>query len=146
MPVKVRDILAKKAQEVASVSQDATVAEAAHLMNQRRIGALVVTSGPRVVGIFTERDILCRVVAEHRDAAQTRVHEVMTAPVACCQSDTELEECRAVMTTRRMRHLPVVDDNRLVGMLSIGDIMAHEAAAQQETIKYLNEYLYGPTR
>ena len=118
MPVKVRDILAKKAQEVASVSQDATVAEAAHLMNQRRIGALVVTSGPRVVGIFTERDILCRVVAERR----------------------------AVMTTRRMRHLPVVDDNRLVGMLSIGDIMAQQVAAQQETIKYLNEYLYGPTR
>ena len=146
MPVKVRDILAKKAHEVASIGHDATVAEAAELMNQRQIGALVVTNGPRVVGIFTERDILCRVVAERRDPAQIRVHEVMTAPVACCQSDSNLDECRTAMTTERMRHLPVVDDNRLVGMISIGDIMAHEVAAQQETIKHLNEYLYGPTR
>ena len=145
MPALVRDILAKKSHEVASVTEDASVIDAAGLMNQRRFGALVVTSGPNVVGIFTERDILCRVVAEKRDPAGTKVGEVMSSPVACCQSDTKLEECRAVMTTKRLRHLPVVDDNQLVGMLSIGDLMAHEVAAQQETIQYLNEYLYGPT-
>ena len=146
MSVLVRDILAKKTQEVASIGQEATVLEAATLMNQRHIGALVVTRGPKVVGIFTERDILRRIVAAQRDAAQTRVGEVMSAPVACCRSDSKLTECRTFMTTQRHRHFPVVDGNCLVGMISIGDILAHEAAAQQETIQYLNEYLYGPSR
>ena len=145
MPVLVRDILARKTGEVASISREATVLEAASLMNQHRIGALVVTSGPSVVGIFTERDILRRIVAVQRDAARTQVGEVMSAPVACCRSDSKLTECRAFMTAQRHRHFPVVDDNRLVGMISIGDIMAYELATQQETIQYLSEYLYGPS-
>lgn len=145
MPTLVKDLLAKKALEVASVLQDSTVLDAAKAMNRQRIGAVVVTSGPNVVGIFTERDILNRVVACQKDAATLRVCDVMTKPVACCKSDTPISECRSVMTSKRIRHLPVVDNQRLTGMISIGDLMAHEVAKQQETIHYLNEYLYGPS-
>jgi CBS domain-containing protein len=141
----VSDILAKKGTAVASIGRDSTVLDAAHAMNERRIGALVVTEGDSVVGIFTERDVLTRVVAPQRDPATTRVAEVMTASVACCRPDTRLEECRTVMTDRRIRHLPVVDEGRLVGIITSGDVLASEMAAKNETIEYLHAYVHGPT-
>jgi CBS domain-containing protein len=140
----VQAILDKKGHHVFSVAEDATVLDAARLMNEHRIGGLVVTHGEKVVGIFTERDILCRVVAARRDPAQTAVKEVMTTPVACCTPETTREECRTVMRTRRLRHLPVVKDDRLMGMISIGDLLEAAEADQIETIRYLYEYLYGP--
>jgi CBS domain-containing protein len=112
-------------------------------MNQHRVGALVVTRGEKVVGIFTERDVLYRVVAAQRDPAHTLVKEVMSAPVACCTPDTTHDECRAVMRTRRIRHLPVVVDERLVGIVSIGDVLTAVEAHQGMTIRYLYEYMHG---
>jgi CBS domain-containing protein len=112
-------------------------------MNEHRIGALVVTEGEHVVGIFTERDILNRVVAQERSPGETRVRDVMTSPVAVCSPDTTTAECRRVMRDRRIRHLPVVDNERLVGMVSIGEITADNEAEQSETIRYLYEYMYG---
>lgn len=141
----VRDILKKQA-EVASTNEDTMVFAAAKVMSERRIGALVVARGAKVVGIFTERDVLNRVVAEKRDPATTRVGDVMTTPVACCKSSSPVAECRSVMSEKRIRHLPVVDDGRLVGMLSSGDILAMENRRQQETIEYLHEYLHSGTR
>ncbi|NOT00218.1 MAG: CBS domain-containing protein [Phycisphaerales bacterium] len=141
----VQDIL-KKQGEVAITNEDTMVIAAAKMMSERRIGALVVARGDKVVGIFTERDVLNRVVAEHRNPATTRVGEVMTSPVACCKSTSPVAECRSVMTEKRIRHLPVVDDGRLVGMLSSGDILAMENRQQQETIEYLHEYLHSGTR
>lgn len=128
---------------VACISADATVVDAARMMNTRRIGSVVVTSGEKVVGIFTERDILNRVVAENRVPIETTVREVMTSPVACCREDTSLAECRRVMRTQRIRHLPVVENDRLIGMVSIGDVLQTEVAEQTETIRHLHEYLYG---
>ncbi|MGD8453039.1 MAG: CBS domain-containing protein [Phycisphaerae bacterium] len=139
----VRDILEKKGTRVHSVSVDATVHEAASLMNDHRIGGLVVTAGDKVVGIFTERDILCRVVAARRDPMSIHVRDVMTAPVACCTPATTWAECRAVMRQRRIRHLPVVEGERLHGIVSIGDILEVTEAEHQQTIRYLHEYLYG---
>jgi len=141
----VRDILARKGPDVAAVSKDASVLDAARIMNERRIGALVVTTGDQVIGIFTERDVLNRVVAAQRSANTTRVGEVMTSPCACCKPETALEECRDVMTEKKIRHLPVVDAGRLCGMISIGDLMAAEAHNRQTTIEYMHEYLYGRT-
>ncbi|MFQ5805206.1 MAG: CBS domain-containing protein [Phycisphaerae bacterium] len=137
----VQKILEHKGREVVSIDDEAKVVDAARLMNERHIGALVVVRGETVVGIFTERDILNRVVAQLRDPAATTVHEVMTSPVACCSPETERAECRSVMRNRRIRHLPVVRDERLVGIISIGDILEDEGADQQETIRYLYEYL-----
>jgi CBS domain-containing protein len=112
-------------------------------MNTHRIGSLVVTDGDRAVGIFTERDILQRVVGADRQPADTVVKDVMTTPMACCRRDTKLAECRAIMTTKRIRHLPVVEDGKLLGIISAGDLLAHEVADQQSTIEYLHDYLYG---
>ncbi len=136
-------ILEKKGSVVATVDREATVLEAAKRMNERHIGALVVTSGDMVVGIFTERDILNRIVAAGRDPGKTKVAEVMTSPMACCRRDTRLAECKGVMTQKRIRHLPVVEDGKLYGMISSGDILASESADQQATIEYLHDYLHG---
>jgi len=138
-----QSILQKKGADVATVDRKNTVLDAAKAMNEQRIGAVVVTDGNRVVGIFTERDILNRIVAAGKDPKTTRIEEVMTSPMACCRRDTRLMECRTVMTQKRIRHLPVVEDGKLYGIISAGDILASEVADQQATIEYLHEYLYG---
>lgn len=140
---KAQSILDRKGTDVATIGRDKSVLDAAILMNQQRIGALVVTSGAHVVGIFTERDILNRVVAAGKDPATTEVGTVMTAPMACCRRDTRLVECRTIMTMKRIRHLPVVEEGNLYGIISSGDILASEVAEQQTTIEYLHEYLFG---
>lgn len=136
-------VLDQKGNEVATVDRETSVLDAAKLMNTHRIGAVVITHGDRVVGIFTERDILNRIVAAGKDPASTAVGEVMTEPMACAHRDTKLAECRGVMTSKRIRHLPVVEDGKLYGMISSGDILAHECEDRQATIEYLHEYLYG---
>jgi len=136
-------ILERKGGDVATVDRDASVLDAAKVMNARHIGALVVHSGERIVGIFTERDILNRVVAAGRDPGDVKVGDVMTAPMACARRDTKLSECRTVMTAKRIRHLPVVEDGKLYGMISSGDIIATEVQDKQATIEYLHEYLHG---
>lgn len=136
-------ILERKGSEVATVDHGATVLDAAKLMNERRIGALVVTTGDRVIGIFTERDMLIRIVAVGKSPETTVVGDVMTAPMACARRDTKLSECRSVMTAKRIRHLPVVEEGKLYGMISSGDILASEVQEQQATIEYLHEYLHG---
>jgi len=137
-----QEILDRKGTDVATVNRDATVADAAKIMNERRIGAVVVTSKTHVVGIFTERDILTRVVGEAKTASETRVGDVMTSPTACCRRDTPLTECKTVMTDKRIRHMPVVEEGKLYGLISSGDILAIERANQQATIEYLHEYLH----
>ncbi len=142
----VQNILSKKGTQVANIGEESTVKEAAKIMSDRRIGALVVVQGEKVVGIFTERDVLNRVVAANLAPATTKVKDVMTAPVACCKPSTKLAECRGVMSEKRIRHMPVVDDNRLVGMVSSGDLLASEHHEQQQTIEYLHAYLHEGTR
>ena len=124
----VNDILAQKGSRVVvTVAKGETVLRAAQVMNEHRIGALVVLEGDQIAGMFTERDVLRRVVGEERAPAATRV-----------------EEARAAMKNQRIRHLPVVDgDGRLRGLVSIGDLNAFESASKEETIFWLNEYLYG---
>ncbi len=142
----VQHILDKKRGPVACIDAEATVLDAAKLMNERHIGALVVTRREKLIGIFTERDILNRVVAVQSTPAEAFVKDVMTTPVACCRRKTTEGECRAVMRRKRIRHLPVVEDDRLVGIISIGDIIEDESAEKDETIHYLHEYLYGTYR
>ena len=140
----VKDILTRKGSQVFSIGKDATVLEGARLMNEYKIGCLVVIDHERVSGIFTERDVLSRVVAGHRNPVTTRVHEVMTCEMVCCQPDTDLEEARSVFKNRRIRHLPVVDEGQgLLGLVSIGDLNAYDADAKECTIHLLQEYSYG---
>jgi CBS domain-containing protein len=140
----VQDILDRKGNKIITISPQATVLEAAQKMQTERIGALLVLGDSReMLGIFTERDILQRVVAKQRDPSGTRVEEVMSTPVACCKPATTVAECRDAMTINRIRHLPVVQDKDLVGMVSSGDLIAQEVRSQQSTIEYLHAYLQG---
>ena len=140
-----RDLLARKGTEVATIAADATVLEAANLMNQRRIGALCVVEGDALVGMFTERDILNRVVSAKLDPAGTKVAEVMTTPVTTCGPHGKAADCAAVMSHKRIRHLPVVEDDKLVGLISTGDLMAIQVFQQQAQIENLYQYLHGRT-
>jgi CBS domain-containing protein len=139
----VGEILAKKGSHVWTIGPSATVQQAVLVMAEHQVGALLVLEQDRVVGMFSERDVLLRVVAEQRDPSRTTVGEVMTAEVSCCGPDTNLEDARAAMKNRRIRHLPVLEDGRLQGVVSIGDLNAHLVSNQEQTIFLLNEYLYG---
>ena len=139
----VQVILARKGSDVVTIGTGETALAAAEKMNARGIGGLVVVEADRVVGIVTERDILRRVVAEQREPARARVHDIMSAPVATCRPDTSFAECRAFMTAKRIRHLPVVDEQGLCGIVTIGDLLAQEVDEHQATIEYLNSYIQG---
>ena len=141
----ISDVLARKGTEVATIAPDATVLDAANLMNQHRIGALCVVDHDDLVGIFTERDILNRVISAERDAATTKVGEAMTSAVVTCGPQGKTDDCAAVMSHRRIRHLPVVDGDQLVGMISTGDLMALQATEKQAFIEDLYQYLHGRT-
>jgi CBS domain-containing protein len=144
MPI-VQDILSSKGSTVHSISSDSTVLQAVQKMNQQKIGALMVMDDDdRVLGIFTERDVLRRVVGELRDPGHVRVGDVMTKDVICCAPDADLDEVGAIMKNRRIRHLPVCgDDGRMHGMISIGDLNAFNASQQEATITFLNDYVFG---
>ena len=137
----------KNASVVFTCSKDATVQEAAKLMSMRRVGALVVTDGGQALqGIFSERDVMMRVVAEGRDAARTRVGEVMTTEVITISPETSIEDVEAIMRRHRVRHLPIVGDRGLVGLVSIGDVLVHHAESRKEMVEQLTEYVTGAYR
>ncbi len=143
---RVQDILATKGTEVQTVSPETSVLNAARLMNQHHIGCLVVVDGARVVGMFSERDILRRIVVLCRDPGETKVDEVMTTEVICCRPHTTVLEARGVMKNRRIRHMPVLDDDeQLVGLISIGDLNAHDMHERESTIYIMEQYIYGRT-
>jgi CBS domain-containing protein len=140
----VQDILDQKRGSIVTVPLGTSVQNAASRMDAERIGAVLVLGAEgEMLGIFTERDVLHRVIAQRRDPVKTRVEEVMTERVACCKPNTSLEECRAVMAGNHIRHLPVVRDGELVGIVSMRDVLAQEVRAQQTTIEYLHAYLHG---
>jgi CBS domain-containing protein len=141
----VRDVLAAKGDQVHTISADATVLQATREMNGHKIGALVVTDdGDQVVGIFTERDVLMRVVAEEQSPSDLRVGDVMTKDVICCSPEDDLDEVSAIMKRHRIRHVPVCDKRgQVLGMISIGDVNATYASNAEQTIHFLNDYIYG---
>jgi CBS domain-containing protein len=147
----VADVLRHKGYEVATISPGARVLEAAREMNVRRIGALVVVedgggaaseiAARTVVGIITERDVMTRLVAAERDPRATEVRDVMTSPVVYCSRGAPVSELKDLMRHRRIRHVPVIDDRTLCGMVSIGDVNAIEAEGLMQTITVLEEYI-----
>ena len=139
----VRDLLARKGGALVTVTGSTTVLDASTLMVERGIGGVVVLDDEgRLAGIFTERDVLRRVVAVRLDPAQTLVRDVMTTPVLTVAPETVLEACQATMTERRIRHLPVLGPTGLAGLVSSGDVLAYEVAERQDTIQQLESYVY----
>jgi CBS domain-containing protein len=121
----------------------ASVLEATRLMNDERIGAVLVMHGGRVVGMFTERDVLRRVVAEMRRPEETLVAEVMTEEVLCCDVETPIDEVGEIMRRQRVRHLPVVDgDGLVVGLVSIGDVNAQRFTSCEIALHQVEDYIH----
>ena len=140
----VQDILAVKGEKIYTVGESITALEATRIMNAHKIGALVVTRGYMVVGMFTERDVLRRIVAENRDPENMSVKDVMTSGVLCCHLNSPLADVRTLMMERRVRHVPVLDENgALCGLVSIGDLNAWNLRDGDAKIQFLAEYLYG---
>jgi CBS domain-containing protein len=139
------DLLRQKTRpDLVTASPDETVLQATHRMNDYGIGALLVLDHGTMLGIFTERDVLRRVVAEERRPSEVLVKDVMTTRVACCEPHTPVEDAQAIMKNRRVRHLPVVnEEGHVLGLISIGDLNAHEANNREVEIHYLQEYLHG---
>lgn len=127
--------------EIEAVSPGASVAAAVRQMNQRGIGSLLVMEGERLIGIFTERDVLVRVVDAARAAAEVVVRDVMTARVLTIEPDTTVEDAMRLMTEHRCRHLPVVEDGHVVGLISIGDLTRWLVIDQQNKIQDLEGYI-----
>ncbi|HEY7116881.1 MAG TPA: CBS domain-containing protein [Tepidisphaeraceae bacterium] len=140
----VRDVLAVKGDSLHTIAGNATVLDATRKMNQHKIGALVVMDGDHVAGIFTERDVLSRVVADELPPAAVQVAAVMTRDIICCDPHDDLDEVSAIMKSRRIRHVPVCDhDGTLLGIISIGDVNAQYASNAEQQIHFLNDYIYG---
>jgi len=137
----VRDVLNDKGRNVFAVGPDQTVFEALTLMAVKNIGAVLVVDGARTVGIFTERDYARQVVLKGRTSKDTRVADVMTPRVAYVGPSHTVDQCMAVMTSQRCRHLPVMEDGRLDGLLSIGDIVRAVISDRQSTIDQLVHYI-----
>jgi CBS domain-containing protein len=139
----VRDILAAKGHQVWSVEPGATVFDALRLMAEKEIGALVVMEGERVIGVLSERDYARKIVLLGRASPTTAVKEIMTSPVVYTHSDQPIEECMALVTEKRVRHLPVMDGGKLVGLISIGDLVKSIIADQKFIIEQLVRYISG---
>ena len=128
---------------VFTVKADDSVYEAIKLMAEKGIGALVVTDGDSIAGIITERDYARKVVLMDRSSKATPVRDIMSKAVRFVRPDQTTDDCMALMTERRMRHLPVIENDRLVGMVSIGDLVKNIIAEQQFTIQQLEFYIHG---
>jgi CBS domain-containing protein len=137
----VAEILSDKGGAVIRIDGGATVFEAVKAMVEANVGALLVTDGDEISGIFTERDYLRRIAVEGRRSRDTLVHDVMSAPVICVTAETGVDESMALMSDRRIRHAPVVADGALVGMVSIGDLVKFTSKRQTFQIQYLTDYI-----
>ncbi|MFN3311079.1 MAG: CBS domain-containing protein [Thermomonas sp.] len=137
----VRQLLDAKPAEIVSIGPDAPVIEALRRMAEREIGALLVMEGPALVGIVSERDYARKVVLQGRASKDTPVREIMTAQVRTVAPTDSVEHCMQLVTDRRIRHLPVLDGGRVVGVLSIGDLVKAVIEEQQQTLDQLQRYI-----
>ena len=137
------DILTSKGHAVHSVRPDDTVLEALGVMARHDVGAVLVMQGEHLVGILTERDYARKVALVGRSSKDSAVRVIMTAHVVCVSPERTVDECMGIMTEKRVRHLPVVDHKRVIGLISIGDLVKETIADQQITITQLQRYIVG---
>jgi CBS domain-containing protein len=139
----IRAILNQKSREVFSTSPDATVFEAVELMDAKNVGALLVMEQERVVGIISERDYTRKVVLRGKRSRETKVAEIMSTNVTVTHPREPVEKCLRLMTDKHVRHLPVLEGERVVGVISIGDLVKHVISCQSAAIAHLESYIHG---
>ncbi|MEM1263647.1 MAG: CBS domain-containing protein [Pseudomonadota bacterium] len=139
----IKTLLEKKGSHVWNVAPDASVLDALKMMAEKKIGALPVMEGEKLIGIVSERDYARKIVLENRSSKDTKVSEIMTAKVVCARLDQQVEECMAVMMNGNFRHLPVVEAEKVIGVLSLRDLVKVVIAEQKFTIEQLESYIAG---
>jgi CBS domain-containing protein len=140
---RVSDILRGKGDDVLKIEGSATVFEALEKIVENNVGSILVTDGDEVVGIMTERDYLRKIAVKGRTSRDTTVSEIMSAPLVYVTPETPIDETMAIMTDRRIRHLPVVENDEVVGIVSIGDVVKYQSREQSFQIQYLTDYISG---
>jgi len=143
MQTKIKHVLEEKGSEIISIQKNALIDEVVKVMNENHIGAVVVKEGETVVGIVSERDLLKKLLAEHKDPLATTAGDIMTDQLVITTTDKTCEECINVMTSHRVRHLPVYEGKDLVGIISIGDLMKRLAKDRDAKVHYLQDYIAG---
>jgi len=139
----VKTLLRKKGNAVWSISPDATVYQAVEKMSEKQIGALVVLSAGKLAGIISERDYARKVILKGKHSQETRVREIMTSPVLYVTPEQTIDACMHLMSSRRVRHLPVLEGDNVVGMISIGDLVSWIITSHEQTIQQLQSYIMG---
>lgn len=139
----VKELLDAKGHHVWMIGPDASVLEAIKMMAEKEVGALVVADAGRPVGIISERDYARKVILQGRSSQETAVKDIMTTAMVCARLDQTVEECMAVMTEKRIRHLPVVEQDKVIGIISIGDLVKAIIAEQRFVIEQLEHYITG---
>ena len=140
---RVKDILSAKGGETWSIGPDDSVYAAIHLLADKQVGALVVTDGDRMVGIISERDYARQIILKGRSSENTLVKDIMSGNVITATPGQDIQICMQLMTEKRIRHLPIIDADKLVGMISIGDLVRAIIADQESTIGDLEKYISG---
>lgn len=135
------EILAEKGHDVLRIEAAASVFEAVERMVEHNVGSLLVIEEGEIVGIVTERDYLRRVTLQGRTDRNTAVRDIISSPLITVPPETTIEECMALMTQRRIRHLPVVDNSEIVGLVSIGDLVKFQSDRQRVELKYLTDFI-----
>ena len=138
----VKQLLQAKTLGILSIAPEATVIEALKLMAEKNVGGLLVMTGGRLVGIITERDYARKVILKGKSSLDTPVSDIMTDKVLCVQPEQTVEECMGLMTAKRIRHLPVMEGGKVIGVVSIGDLVKEMISEQEYTIKQLESYIH----
>jgi CBS domain-containing protein len=139
----IQHILQTKGKEIYSVTPDTSVYDALRMMAEKNVGALLVMSGGELAGIFSERDYARKIILKGESSQTATVKDMMTSTVVFVHPDQSIEECMALMTQKRIRHLPVFEHERLVGLISIGDVVKEIISDQQQMIQHLENYITG---
>lgn len=138
----VRQMLSDKGTEVYTIAPDATVLDALRVMGEQDVGALVIVENDEITGIFSERDYARKIALQGKSSRTTPVWAVMTDDVICVSPELAADKCMMIMSEKRIRHLPVIEDGRLAGIISIGDVVKNIISEQQVMIRHLEDYIH----